>query len=192
MSSSYAYILMIIHFLQSRSPPILPCLQRIGDPPFTPTIVEGVDVSFFKSIEELHRYNFNASANIEKLDELLIAFFRYYATEYNYTSSIISIRHGGLLLKSQEGWLNDGSESRHYLYIEDPFDVTHNLGRVVTQVGFCMIQEEFMRAHKMLSNHQSLADLCQSTKMEYMTMVSTILRDGISQRRHIVKTTMKC
>lgn len=28
--SSYGYILLAIHFLQTRSPPILPCLQAVG------------------------------------------------------------------------------------------------------------------------------------------------------------------
>lgn len=31
--SSYAYVLMIINFLQTREPPVLPCLQRPGHTP---------------------------------------------------------------------------------------------------------------------------------------------------------------
>jgi DNA polymerase sigma len=152
---------MVVHFLQSRNPPILPCLQRIGSQR-EPHWIEGYDVSFFDSLEELSQHGFDSSSNIEHMGRLLIAFFRYYAIEYDFHTSVVSVRTGGLLLRSEKGWsIEDEGCHRYTICIEDPFDESHNLGRVVSRTGFREIRGEFTRAYRMLLERRSITDLCQ-------------------------------
>ncbi len=53
--SSYAYVLMVLHYLQTISPPVLPCLQRAAkDPQFAnlypPVIIQGFDCTYANQI----------------------------------------------------------------------------------------------------------------------------------------------
>lgn len=52
--SSYAYILMLLHFLQQRQPPVLPVLQELYDAKQQPqNIVEGHNCWFFSDLKNL-------------------------------------------------------------------------------------------------------------------------------------------
>ena len=49
--SSYCYVLMCIHLMQNRSPPVLPCLQQM---PFThQRNVSGRQCNFFDQVDKL-------------------------------------------------------------------------------------------------------------------------------------------
>lgn len=151
---------MVIHFLQSRNPPILPCLQMIGEPRKV-HLVEGCDASFFESMDQLQNYGFNSSDNTESMGHLVFEFFKYYAINYDYQMSVISVRTGSLLSRLEKGWMmNDKGRTRYTICIEDPFDVTRNLGKAVSLVGFPRIQNEFTRAYQLLLGGQSITEVC--------------------------------
>ena len=49
--SSYAYILMVIYYLQHTKPAVLPCLQQMG-PPRPSRMVDSWDAQFFEDTIE--------------------------------------------------------------------------------------------------------------------------------------------
>lgn len=97
--SSYTWICLIINFLQTRDPPILPSLQaRPHKKRITP---EGLMCSFDDDLNALSNYG---KKNKQSLGELLFQFFRYYAHDLNYERYVISVREGKLLSKEAKGW----------------------------------------------------------------------------------------
>jgi DNA polymerase sigma len=67
--TSYTWILMVINFLQTRDPPILPSLQMLHH---RPRMSNGIDVGFFDDVAKLRNYG---EKNTETLGGLLYAFF---------------------------------------------------------------------------------------------------------------------
>jgi len=67
--TSYTWILMVINFLQTRDPPILPSLQKL---PHRQRMSNGIDVGFYDDISKLKDFG---AKNVETLGGLLYAFF---------------------------------------------------------------------------------------------------------------------
>jgi DNA polymerase sigma len=110
--------------------------------------------------------------------ELLAGFFREYSMEFDWTNSVISVRTARYLTKKEKGWtLQQQSENRDQflLAIEgtfllstsyliqtiDPFETTHNLGRLVDKPNLEIIQYEFARAYKLICANADLATVCK-------------------------------
>lgn len=173
--SSYCYVLMVIFFLQQRSPPVLPCLQTIIPPDLghSPIVdLDGHNVYFFEDLPNLNRY-WQAN-NTESITELLFGFFQYYAYNFHWSRSVVSVRSGAILTKDQKGWTKakfSASPStgasvadRFWLCVEDPFELDHNLGRPADRNSVFEIRGEFIRATKMLKSRdpsQALSRLFQ-------------------------------
>lgn len=143
--SSYAYVLMCIHFLQQRRPAILPCLQSM-QPTYEVTVGK-IKCAYFDKVNTLR--NFGCS-NKETVGELLTHFFDYWASCHDYTRSVISVRTGGYLSKDEKDWTRRIGNERHLICIEDPFEITHDLGRVVDRNSIRVLRDEFKRAAKIL------------------------------------------
>ncbi|CAF2855237.1 unnamed protein product [Rotaria sp. Silwood2] len=75
--SSYAYIIMLIHFLQQIQPPVLPVLQK---------------KDIWKNENKL------------STGALWIEFLRFYTEQFNYEEHIVTIRQIEPLLKCEKGW----------------------------------------------------------------------------------------
>ncbi|KAJ3326605.1 hypothetical protein HDU76_012778 [Blyttiomyces sp. JEL0837] len=190
--SSYCYVLMIIHLLQIRG--VLPCLQRIlpdgtaaipapvhpsqhrhlqNQPGVPPVIeVEGNDIYFYDNLKELPKHW--TCTNQESLGELLVAFFKYYSAEFPYVHGVASVRAGRVLSKEEKGWTkerqqeinrNGSVKDRFWLCVEDPFEVSHNIGRPVDKETLYDVRGEFIRASKFLcagaSDENVLAKVCE-------------------------------
>jgi len=161
--SSYAYILMVIHFLQQRNPPILPCLQQLSDPeePIQRIDVEGYDCYYYRKVDLLKEFG---KTNDESIGELLIAFFKLYACEFDWENMVVSVRTGKYLSKSEKHWEKRNKETRDNFYfaLEDPFEITHNLGRLVDIDTLKVLRLEFERAYKLISsNNGSIKTVCK-------------------------------
>ncbi|CAL9765674.1 unnamed protein product [Musa acuminata subsp. burmannicoides] len=143
--SSYAYVLMCIHFLQLRRPAILPCLQAM-DATYTVT-VENTKCTYFDRVEKLHAFG---ARNKESIARLLWGFFHYWAYHHDYTDDVISIRTGTIISKRAKDWTRRIGNDRHLICIEDPFDISHDLGRVVDKYSIKILREEFERAADIL------------------------------------------
>lgn len=144
---------MILNFLQTRDPPILPALhQRVHQkrPPNN-----GVDISFDDDIESLRGFG---EENKETLGELLFAFFKKYGHELDYEKKVMSVRHGKLLSKEEKGWQY---LQNNRLCVEEPFNVSRNLGNTADDSSVRGLHLEFRRAHKILSDGLDLSICCE-------------------------------
>ena len=111
--SSYAYVVLVIHFLQNTSPPILPVLQspqtRSKDSP--PCIIDGFDCWYQTDLSLFSNFG---SANPASLSELVVGFFKLYASEFDYKENILSIRVApGYLDKKHKVWGQSAKKDRH-------------------------------------------------------------------------------
>jgi len=166
--SSYALLLMLINFLQLRNPPILPCLQQMKDEnePNLEQIICGFDCSYYTKTEKLQGFG---QPNKETLGDLLAAFFRFYAHEFDYKNSVISVRTGGLLTKAEKQWVKPQNKDNCWFTLEDPLEVSHNLGRVVDRHTLRTIRFEFMRAYRVLVQTGDLYQICQEFREDELS-----------------------
>ncbi|KAL7076246.1 hypothetical protein ACQ4LE_004440 [Meloidogyne hapla] len=125
--SSYAYIVMLIYYLQRCSPPILPFLQQEefiinNNSLLVNKIVEGWKVYYTKDIN-LIKENFKSKfTNKQTLAELFLNFLHFYGFKFSFISNIAQIRANGLYDKIQAN-----ISIKRKIYVEDPFDLNHNL-----------------------------------------------------------------
>jgi len=157
--SSYAWTVLALRHLQSTTPPLVPNLQD-GDPrrvetmdgrTFDTTIVDGEALPCSLS-----------------LAELFAGFFHRWFVEHAWSTSVVSLRQAGELNRKKHGWplpkpspldVLQGRAERcgeHLLPIEDPFDLNHDLSRVVRPEGWADILEEGLRMWKGLVDGTSL------------------------------------
>lgn len=151
--TSYTWTLIVINFLQTRSPPILPCLhawphERI---PF----INGIDVSFADDVEKYGLRGFG-SGNTESVASLLVGFFHHYTYVFDYESHVISVRQGRHVPKYMKNYPSD-----NILAIEEPFTTSRNLGNTADMGSFRGIHEELQRAHTLLVTGHFLDRVCE-------------------------------
>ncbi|KDD72610.1 hypothetical protein H632_c3128p0, partial [Helicosporidium sp. ATCC 50920] len=143
--SSYAYVLLCVFHLQTRSPPVLPVLQDM-EPTFRAR-VGGWDCAFCDDLSRLRDFG---AANRESLAELLWTFFEQLAWDPSLNRTVVSVRTGRRLSKASKGWVQRIGTERHLLCIEDPLDTSHDLGRTVDAQTRGVLHKEFARAATIL------------------------------------------
>eukprot|EP00117_Sycon_ciliatum_P038515 scpid66678/ scgid28605/ Terminal uridylyltransferase 7; Zinc finger CCHC domain-containing protein 6 len=142
--SSYAYIMMVIYFLQRTSPPVLPCLQELwektDDQPEPPVNIEmSWNVYFFDDIENLSKVWDGQGKNKQSVGELWLEFLRFYS-EFDFTKYAVTPRTSEMVEVSSLSHIGGRSKS---LVIEDPFNLSHNLGRQMTASGLQFVLKIF-------------------------------------------------
>lgn len=154
--SSYTWICMILNFLQTRKPPILPSLQKA--PELHRLTKNGQKSPFADDLDQIRGCGKN---NKESLAQLLFHFFRYYGYEIDYAQSVVSVKEGRLLSRKEKGW--DASnykekEARSRLCVEEPFNTDRNLGNSADDYAFSGIHGEIRRAFELIA--QGKLDEC--------------------------------
>lgn len=147
--SSYAYVIMCIHLLQTVQPAILPCLQSSH---YQPTINKVVDSWECKYCGDLSQFRNFGALNKSTSAELLYQFFYYWAYQHNYKASVISMRVGDWFSKEDKGWTSRKAGDNHLICIEDPFQLSNDLGRVVSRKTIFFLRDEFKRAADIMAN----------------------------------------
>ncbi|OOQ89101.1 PAP/25A associated domain family [Penicillium brasilianum] len=142
--SSYTWICLIINFLQTRNPPVLPSLQaRPHKKRATP---DGLVYSFDDDLESLTQFG---RKNKQTVGQLLFEFFRYYGHEIDYEKNVISVREGKLVSKEGKGW---HLSVNNRLCVEEPFNTSRNLGNTADDTSFRGLHMELRRAFKFASD----------------------------------------
>ncbi|XP_008280014.1 terminal uridylyltransferase 4 isoform X2 [Stegastes partitus] len=142
--SSYAYILMVIYFLQQRQPPVIPVLQEIFDGKTVPQrMVDGWNAFFFDDLEDLCRRLSDQRSNTESVGELWLGLLRFYTEEFDFKEHVISIRQRKRLTTFEKQWTSK------CIAIEDPFDLNHNLGAGVSRKMTNFIMKAFINGRKL-------------------------------------------
>lgn len=122
---------MILNFLQTRSPPILPSLHSQSHQSHTSD--DGPESEFDDSLERWQGYG---KDNKSTLGELLFQFFRYYGYEFAYFESVASVRQGRILTRQEKEWTPGTKDGNFGFCIEEPFNVTRNLGNSADDFSF--------------------------------------------------------
>ncbi|XP_067424611.1 poly(A) RNA polymerase GLD2 isoform X1 [Emydura macquarii macquarii] len=143
--SSYSLVLMVLHYLQTLPEPILPSLQKNYPESFDPTM----------QLHLVHQAPCTIppylSKNGSTLGDLLVGFFKYYATEFNWSRQMISIREAKALPRP------DGIEWRNkFICIEEPFDGTNTARAVHEKQKFDIIKDEFLKSWQRLRDKRDL------------------------------------
>ncbi|KAI4168462.1 MAG: hypothetical protein LQ348_007485 [Seirophora lacunosa] len=141
--SSYTWICMILNFLQTRNPPVLPCLhkrphQRLPCP-------DGKLSAFADDLSSLRGFG---QKNKETLGELLFHFFRRYAYEIDYEKNVLSVREGQLISKEAKKW---HLMQNNRLCVEEPFNTERNLGNTADDISFRGLHIEIRRAFGLIA-----------------------------------------
>ncbi|KAL7271757.1 hypothetical protein RUND412_005461 [Rhizina undulata] len=151
--SSYTWICMILNFLQTRDPPILPALHQRPHKKKPP--IAGVDISFDDDVETLRGFG---KQNKETIGELLFEFFKTFGHDMDYEKKVISVRQGKLLSKDEKKWQY---LQNNRLCVEEPFNTSRNLGNTADDSSVRGLHLEFRRAHKILAEQGDLAACCE-------------------------------
>ena len=143
--SSYGYLLCLVHFLQTRNPPVLPNLQALppnwnGDPASAPLAprrsdqlpnvmvchpVDGrpVDTYFYEPPNGDYRALANfGRANQESVGALLVGFFYHLGGDFDMGERAVAVRSGVLPLSKLVKAEVDCWPTHTRLSIEDPFE----------------------------------------------------------------------
>ncbi|NXN96941.1 GLD2 polymerase, partial [Rhinopomastus cyanomelas] len=143
--SSYSIVLMVLHYLQTLPEPILPSLQKIYPKSFDPAMQLHLVPQVPSTIPHY------VSKNGSSLGDLLIGFFRYYATQFDWCHDMISVREARAIPRP------DGTEWRNkFICVEEPFDGTNTARAVHEKYKFDIIRDEILKSWQVLENKKDL------------------------------------
>ncbi|XP_061883934.1 terminal uridylyltransferase 4 [Entelurus aequoreus] len=167
--SSYAYILMVLYFLQQRQPPVIPVLQEIYEGTDVPQrIVDGWNAFFFDDFDDLRQRLSELEPNTESVGELWLGLLRFYTEEFDFKEHVISIRQTKRLTTFEKQWTSK------CIAIEDPFDLNHNLGAGVSRKMTNFIMKAFINGRNLFG---SPFDPIPGTEVDYF-FDPNVLTDG--------------
>ncbi|CAK0825873.1 unnamed protein product [Prorocentrum cordatum] len=157
--NSYAYMLLTVFYLQQTTPPVLPNLQKMATEPFLVDsdkwgMEDTWDTKFWDDIGGLEK-----SSNEMTVSQLLIGFFHFYGFAFEWKSCAVCIR------ESQPGQsVNKFTLQTRVIeeqwYIEDPFDLRHNLAGRCSRAGRERILSTMRDTHEVLSSKGRWALAC--------------------------------
>ena len=168
--SSYSWSILCLNYLISEK--IIPNLQ--SDVPQNLVEINGSEYDISYSTE--------AKSDIPdelSLSKLVYGFFDFYSA-WDWSTNIVSMKHGGAISREEKNWeseeptsidlLNAGKgksrTGKHHVPIEDPFDHTHDLSRVLTAAGELSILNEILRVRFEISNGTSWDEICETINPE--------------------------
>jgi len=167
--NSFAYTMMVIQFLQTRSPPILPCLHApsLTCKGVTKTLppacakVQGIEIRYHGCDSEtgddvsfLHGFGEENEATVQ---ELVIQFFNFIAREVNIGKECFSVAEGRIKPADKSAFKHKHSA---IMCVEDPFDPSDNVARSVTEASYKRIIAEFVRAGHVACETGDMEAIC--------------------------------
>nr|XP_013047142.1 poly(A) RNA polymerase, mitochondrial [Anser cygnoides] len=117
--TNFSLTMMVMFFLQKRSPPIIPTLDQLKElaDEKDKHIIGGNDCSFVSDLSKI-----NPTKNTETLDELLCDFFEYFGN-FDFRKNSLNLRRGKEVNKPESS----------PLYIWNPFEQDLNISKNVNQ-----------------------------------------------------------
>eukprot|EP00927_Polykrikos_kofoidii_P047025 TRINITY_DN41117_c0_g2_i1.p1 TRINITY_DN41117_c0_g2~~TRINITY_DN41117_c0_g2_i1.p1 ORF type:complete len:480 (+),score=38.10 TRINITY_DN41117_c0_g2_i1:92-1441(+) len=173
--SSFALTLMLIHVFQRLTPPALPSLQDLAARLRQPSLfLQGQDCKYSTDsaeiASELARLRGGRPPATEALGWLLHEFFRYFAYEYE---------HGVIAIRECKQFERDDSERQCYLAVDNPFELGKDVANVDPRLQ-TRIREEFRRAHALLDDGCSFAEVCASPPLPGLCPLTGPLLPGVN------------
>ncbi|XP_076069141.1 terminal uridylyltransferase 7-like isoform X2 [Oratosquilla oratoria] len=170
--SSYAYIIMVIHFLQQTHPPVVPVLQELYDhsKPAPKLIIDGWNAWFCnaKAVPCIWK---DYKKNKESVGELWVNLLRYYTETFNWKDHVVTIRQHKPLSRLEKMW------NSRCIAIEDPFDLSHNLGAGLSRKMNTFIMKAFIRGREIFGSPVHSVPQGYSSLVDYL-FDAKLLTDG--------------
>ncbi|KAI9895157.1 hypothetical protein PsorP6_018408 [Peronosclerospora sorghi] len=159
--SSYSFVLLSIFYLQ-----VMHVLPNLQDPDLLesanihPDYYNDINIAFCDDRALAQAFHQRASATDSSnvsLATLLVGFFKFYATEFDFAKHVVTVRSPKTPALKIEQW--DRRKAKTWrISIQDPLEVGRDLGCVLQFKGQEKIIHEFRRAHKMLIQGESFSD----------------------------------
>ncbi|CCD72857.1 PAP-associated domain-containing protein [Caenorhabditis elegans] len=141
--SSYAWIVMLIHYLQQVEPiPVLPCLQEMNHQKSENVYVQGYNTYYWKFVDTARTRRCRAS-----VVDLFVGFLDYYATYFDYSTNVIQMVSKKLEFKPDR-WC------KYPMCIADPFETDHNLAQGVDMPMFEYIRSCMEHSKKVFTDRR--------------------------------------
>ena len=165
--SSYAWTLIALAILQANPNIALLNLQE-NAPKSIIQLDQSYNVGFKKG------QTFVPANPSMTLAEAVLGIFDHLANDWSFDEGVCSVKHGGYIGREIKRWphgepiawdmvpeeLNQRLGD-HSMPIEDPFQHSHDLSRVLRPEGYFDIREEIYRAQKLLSQGLSWEQVCE-------------------------------
>jgi len=101
---------------------------------------------------------------------LLIKFFKYFATQFNYNTDCVCVRLGQIIPKQESPMFY--TTTPQLFCVEDPLILSENCARTVAEHSLPHIRAEFNRAYVLLSKATDFAIICEIPKQKRKQEVS--------------------
>ncbi|KAI6182407.1 PAP-associated domain-containing protein [Aphelenchoides bicaudatus] len=169
--TSYSLVLMAIHYLQCGvKVPILPSLQHLYHNRFNAKLdVRNLDISY--PLEQIRGWEHGK--NPMSLSELLKGFFHYYAHEFDFDNSAISVRLGRVVgrafVVSQHRNQYHALAQWRCICIEEPFTLSNAAHAVYDERIFEAIKNSFKQASTDLEHDSNLETLLNNLPIQSPT-----------------------
>lgn len=164
--NSYAYMLLVIFFLQSISPPVAPNLQSLSTDsrPIVDHKWGCEDCWETKFLEDVSLVP--ASQNTMDVSELLVRFFHFYSCVFDWERHAICMRLNAPGVVVDKFSLATPTNEEQW-YLEDPFDLKHNLAGKCTRAGKKRILEEMRGALQIIGATGKWSHVCPYEKEDH-------------------------
>lgn len=128
--SSYALVMMVVTFLQSRPKPVLPSIDTLQKLAKATKTIDQFKCHFCDDVE-----NITKTENTETKGELFQGFINF-LVEHNFHLGVISPLHG-CTMTSEEFLSRSEAKGFHFGYVnvQDPFETSRNLTKSITERG---------------------------------------------------------
>lgn len=164
--NSYAYMLLVLHYLQQMSPPVVPNLQTMNAEPVPIADHKwgGEDVwetGFFEDVKSLP-----PSEDTQSVGELLVGFFHYYTKVFDWKKHAVCMRRTKPGIVTEKYTLTTLSTNDEQWCVEDPFDLKHNLAGKCSRNGRKRIMDEMMATLLAVTTSGSWISACPDPQNE--------------------------
>jgi len=177
--SSYAYVLMMLHYLQRTQPPVIPILQEVMDQTGRrPVLVDGWDTYFYSDFHKLPFIWKEFGKNKQTLHDLWLGFLRYYTEAFDAKNFVIQMRRFEPMSKFEKLW------SDKPLAIEDPFDLNHNLASGLSWRMYIYIMKTFIQAREAFGHprHEQMLQKMCGNALTYEAMEKYFFEVALRQK----------
>lgn len=154
--NSYAYMLLVIHYLQSLEPPVVPNLQTLAPASASFPVCDkkwGFEDKWeTKFVDDIQSLPNPTSENTMSVAELLVGFFKFYTEIHDWKRHAVCIRlNEPSVCIPKDSLVNQANTSTEW-YIEDPFDLRHNLAGKCSPAGRALILQTMRDSLKELTD----------------------------------------
>jgi hypothetical protein len=178
---------MILNFLQTRNPPILPSLHKLPNRRIDQETGKPSLSSFADDLDALQDFG---KENEESIGGLLFHFFRLYGHEVDYEKVVISVRQGDRIKREEKNWHPGGGQKEgvNRLCVEEPFSTDRNLGNSADDYAWRGIHLEIRRAFDLVADGQQLEKACEQYEFPAQEQTSSIFKKPQSQKATITSS----